>query len=73
MEVVSLKTDFTVRGILCLIAYCSANVHPVSMSQTIASTVELVMRDWPIGHKNMVSQDRWSLVAGSVGLKPMRS
>ncbi len=32
-------------------------------------TVESAMKDRPIGHKNMVSQDRWSLVTGSVALK----
>ncbi len=28
-----------------------------------------VLKDWPIGHKNVVSQDRWSLVTGSIILK----
>ncbi len=32
-------------------------------------TVEPALKDRPIGHKNMVSQDRWSLVTGSVALK----
>ncbi len=32
-------------------------------------TVEPVLKDHPIGHKNVVYQDRWSLVTGSVVLK----
>ncbi len=32
-------------------------------------TVEALLKDHPIGHKNVVSQDRWSLVTGSVMLK----
>ncbi len=32
-------------------------------------TVEPVLKDQPIGHKNVVSQDRWSFVTGSVVLK----
>ncbi len=35
----------------------------------ITSTVEPVLKDHPIGHKNVVCQDRWSLVTGSVILK----
>ncbi len=35
----------------------------------ILYTVEPFLKDCPIGHKNMVSQDRWSLVTGSVALK----
>ena len=31
--------------------------------------VEPALKDRPIGHKNMVSQDRWLLVTGSVALK----
>ncbi len=34
-----------------------------------SSTVERVLRDCPITFKNRVSQDRWSLVTGSVILK----
>ncbi len=33
------------------------------------STVEAVLNDRPIGHENMLSPGRWSLVAGSVALK----
>ena len=33
------------------------------------NTVEPVLKDHPIGHKIVVCQDRWSLVAGSVILK----
>ncbi len=29
-------------------------------------TIEPVLKDHPIGHKNVVCQDRWSLVTGSV-------
>ncbi len=32
-------------------------------------TVEPVLKDHPIGQKNVVCQDRWSLVTGSVILK----
>ena len=32
-------------------------------------TVEPVLKDHPIGHENMVSQDRWSLVTGQFTLK----
>ncbi len=32
-------------------------------------TVEPILKDCPIGHKNVVCQDRWSLVTGSVILK----
>ncbi len=32
-------------------------------------TVEPVLKDHPIGHKNVVCQDRWFLVTGSVILK----
>ncbi len=32
-------------------------------------TVEPVLKDWPNGHTNVVFQDRWSLVTGSVVLK----
>ncbi len=33
------------------------------------NTVEPVLKDHPIGHTNVVSQDRWSLVTGSITLK----
>ncbi len=33
------------------------------------STVELVLKDRPISHKKVVSQDRWSLVTDSITLK----
>ncbi len=36
---------------------------------TPSSTVESVLRDHPIGHKNVVCQDKRSLVTGSVMLK----
>ena len=36
---------------------------------TIKNTVEAVLKDHPIGHKNVVCQDRWSLLTGSVILK----
>ena len=42
---------------------------PCINTQTIADTVEPVLEDRPIGHKNVVSQDRWSLVTGSVAMK----
>ncbi len=36
-----------------------------------SSTVESVLKDQPFDHKNMVSQDRWSLVTGSIAVKYM--
>ncbi len=39
------------------------------LTEHIYCTVEPVLKDHPIGHKNMVSQDRWSLVTGSFTLK----
>ncbi len=33
------------------------------------TTVEPALKDHPIGHKNVVCQERWSLVTGSVILK----
>ncbi len=38
-------------------------------SLVLTYTVESALKDYPIGHKNMVFQDRWSLVTGSVALK----
>ena len=38
---------------------------------TESNTVEPVLKDHPIGHKNLVCQDRWSLATGSVILKCM--
>ncbi len=35
----------------------------------VSHTVEPVLKDHPIGHTNVVSQDRWSLVTGSITLK----
>ncbi len=35
----------------------------------LAYTVEPVLKDLPFGHKSVVSQDRWSLVTGSIVLK----
>ncbi len=35
----------------------------------VSYTVEPVFKDHPNGHKNVVCQDRWSLVTGSVVLK----
>ncbi len=32
-------------------------------------TVEPVLKDYPIGHTNVVFQDKWSLVTGSVYIK----
>ncbi len=33
------------------------------------NTVEPVLKDHPIGHKDVVFQDRWSLVTGAIALK----
>ncbi len=42
--------------------------------QSNISTVKPVLKDHPIGHKNVVCQDRWSLVTGSVtGILKCRS
>ena len=40
-----------------------------SVDKCCFSTAEPVLRDRPIGHENTVSQDRWSLVTGSITLK----
>ena len=41
-----------------------------SLADTInVYTVEPVLKDHPIGHRNVVCQDRWSLVTGSVIMK----
>ncbi len=34
-----------------------------------STTVEPILKNYPIGHKNMVSQDKWFLVTGSFTLK----
>ncbi len=42
---------------------CSIQKHGASHIQIWhTSTVEPVLEDQPIGHKNVVCQDRWSLV-----------
>ncbi len=46
--------------------YWHFNIPVESLSRY---TVESVLKDHPIGHKNVVCQDRWSLVTGSVILK----
>ena len=38
------------------------------LTQSAANTVKLVLKDCPIGHKNVVSQDMWSWVVGSIWL-----
>ncbi len=43
----------------------------VALGEAVICTVEPVLKDRPIGHKYVVSQDRWSLVTGSVFLKCM--
>ncbi len=40
-----------------------------NLDGVLSNTVEPVLKDHPIGHKNVVCQDRWSLVTGSVILK----
>ena len=42
---------------------------PWWLYQHCTSAVEPVLKDHPIGHKNVVCQDRWSLVTGSVIFK----
>ncbi len=44
------------------------NLHSL-LSIPAACTVEPVLKDYPIGHENVVFQDRWSLVTGSIVLK----
>ncbi len=39
------------------------------MSDAVTSTVETVLKDHAMGHTNVVSEDRWSLVAGSFPFK----
>ncbi len=46
---------------ICIPSWLSAVSSPY--------TVEPMLKDHPAGHKNMVSQDRWSFVTGSVALK----
>ena len=41
----------------------------VSQGRFQCNTVEPVLKDHPIGRKNVVCQDKWSLVTGSVILK----
>ncbi len=48
----------------CLSLLCQA---PDSF--LVYNTVEPVLKDHPIGHQNMVSQNRWSLVTGSFTLQ----
>ncbi len=40
--------------------------HPYKHHKCKQITVELVLKDHPVVHKNVVCQDRWSLVTGSV-------
>ncbi len=44
-------------------------LHYVNFVLVSTGTVEPVLKDHPIGRKNVVCQDRWSLVTGSVILK----
>ncbi len=44
-------------------------VQGMILIKRFINTVEPVLKDRPTGHKNMISQDRWSLVTGSVTLK----
>ncbi len=46
--------------------------HPVTCNLgncDYSWTFQPIMKDHPVGHKNTISQDRWSLVTGSVILK----
>ena len=49
--------------------YLDLQVPTAKYTVVPLSTVEPVLKDHPIGPKNVVSQDRWSLVTGSVALK----
>ncbi len=53
-------------GLLMHGPVCSQNTVPTML---LIYTIEPVLKDRPIGHKNVVCQDRWSLVTGSVILK----
>ena len=45
-------------------------LHPFFIIKCyIMYTVEPVLKDHSIGHKNVVCQDRWSLMTGSIILK----
>ncbi len=51
--------------------WAQENMHimvPATLEAQSGYTVEPVLIDHPFGHKNMVSQDRWSLVTGSFTL-----
>ena len=50
---------------VAMIAY-PALAHVAGTGMYNCLTVEPVLKDCPIGHKNVVSQNRWSLVTGSV-------
>ncbi len=43
--------------------------HALMASVVISNTVEPLLKDHPFRHRNVVSQDWWSLVTGSVVLK----
>ncbi len=45
------------------------NLQPYILPLLTVYIVKPVLRDYPIGHKHMMSEDRWSLVTGSVILK----
>ncbi len=43
----------------------AVNFHECQVLNNFGDTVEYILRDHPIGHKTVVSQDNWSLVTGS--------
>ncbi len=47
----------------------AGNSEVVLILKLYTCTVEPVLKDRLFGHKNMVSEDRWSLVAGPFILK----
>ncbi len=53
----------TFNHIIHVICHMAANI------QGVFYTVQPVLKDHPMGHKNLVCEDRWSLVTGSVMLK----
>ncbi len=65
------STSFHISPVFCLLSCFTIISYTLYTGQfyTHVYTVEPVFKGHPIGHKNVVCQDRWSLVWGSVILK----
>ncbi len=48
---------------------CIWAIWPISRTHAYRYTVKPFLKDHPMGHTNVVSEDRWSLVAGSITLQ----